>query len=161
MVTFATIFWECVSKILTVALVWVHGLLHTACAAEPWHIVAGVRFHWSLEERRFQCERFRCRAASAREWRCAPRTERNGGFGFQTKMKDRFLNQRRRTCWYSCGKKVLSATASLVLLFFLFSFWKACYLCRLPHVTVWRLSLIFFYYYLFDSSVFAKHSVIY
>ncbi len=74
---------------------------------------------------------------------CAQRTEHNGGFGFQTKMKDRFLNQRRWTCWYSCRKnmQVLSATDSLVLLFFLF--WKACYLCCLPQVTLWRLSLFF------------------
>ncbi len=88
-------------------------------------------------------------AASARARRCAQRTERNGGFGFQTKVKDRFLNQRRWTCWYSCREKhaSLSATASLVLLFFLFSFWKACYLCCLPHVTLWRLSLFFLYYY--------------
>ncbi len=28
-------------------------------------------------------------ATSARARRCAPRTERNGGFGFQTKVKDR------------------------------------------------------------------------
>ncbi len=77
---------------------------------------------------------------------CAQRTERNGGFGFQTKVKDRFLNQRRWTCWYSCREnmQVLSATASLVLLFFLFSFWKACYLCCLPHVMLWRLSLFFY-----------------
>ncbi len=34
-------------------------------------------------------------AASARARRCALQTERNGGFGFQTKMKDRFLNQRK------------------------------------------------------------------
>ncbi len=140
------IFWECASKNLT----WSHlckcmvcaapkRLLHTTRAAEPLHIVEGVRFHWSREERRFQRERFVGRtwfilAASARAWRCAPRTEHNGGFGFQTKMKDRFLNQRRWTCWYSCGKKlqVLTVTASLVLLFFLFLFWKA-YLCCLPH----------------------------
>ncbi len=31
--------------------------------------------------------------ASARVRRCAQRTERNGGFGFQTKVKDRFLNR--------------------------------------------------------------------
>ncbi len=146
-------------------------LIHTVRAAEPLHIVAGVRFHWSREERRFQHERFSrfhwsreerrfqherfsrawfILAASARARMCAPRTERNGGFGFQTKMKDRFLNQRRWTCWYSCGKnmQVLSATASLVLLFFLFSFWKACYIFCLPPVTVWRLSLIFFIIYL-------------
>ncbi len=46
-------------------------------------------------------------------------TEHNGGFGFQTKAKDRFLNQRRWTCWYSCREnmQVLSVTDSLVLLF--------------------------------------------
>ncbi len=99
-------------------------LFHTARAAELRHIVAGVRFHWSREERRFQRERFVGRAwfilaASARARKCAPRTKRNGGFGFQTKMKDCFLNQRRWTCWYSCGKnmQVLSAIASLVILF--------------------------------------------
>ncbi len=37
--------------------------------------------------------------------RCVQRTERNGGFGFQTNVKDRFLNQSRWTCWYSCRKK--------------------------------------------------------
>ncbi len=70
----------------------------------------------------------------------------SGGFGFQTKVKDHFLNQRRWTCWYSCREnmQVLSATDSfLVWLFFLFSFWKACHLCCLPHVTLWRLSLFF------------------
>ncbi len=137
------------------------------CAApkrvrQPQHIVAGERFHWSREERRFQREHFSrpwfyarftpivlSLAASAWAWRCAQRTERNEGFGFQTKVKDRFLNQRRWTCWYSCRKnmQVLSATASLLLLLFLFSFWKACYLCCLPHVTLWRLSLFFKYYY--------------
>ncbi len=117
------------------------------------HIVAGERFHWSREERRFFFfyvgRAWFILTASARVWRCVQRTERNGGFGFQTKVKDHFLNQRRWTCWYSCRKnmQVLSATASLVLLFFLFSFWKACHLCCLPHVTVWRLSLIFLYYY--------------
>ncbi len=51
------------------------------------------------------------------------------GFGFQTKVKDRFLNQRRWTCWYSCREnmQVLSETASLFLLFFLFSFWKVIF----------------------------------
>ncbi len=76
------------------------------------------------------------------------RTERNGGFGFQTKVKDRFLIQRRWTCWYSCREmQVLSATASLFYFSFCFLFWKACYLCCLPHVTLWRLSLFFSYYY--------------
>ncbi len=113
----------------TCASAW-SALLQSICfiqrAAEPWHIVAGVRFHWSSEERRFQHERF-SRAwfilgASARARRCAQRTERNRGFGFQTKMKDRFLNQRRWTCWYSCREnmQVLSATDSLVLFCFRF-----------------------------------------
>ncbi len=31
-------------------------------------------------------------AASARVQRYAQQTERNGGFGFQTKVKDRFIN---------------------------------------------------------------------
>ncbi len=76
------IFWECASKNLR----WSHlcecmvcaapkCLLHTACAVEPRHIVAGVRFHWSREERRFQHERFVGRAwftpvsHRKREWR--------------------------------------------------------------------------------------------
>ncbi len=135
---FATIFWECASKNLT----WSHLCECMVCAA------AGERFHWSREERRFQRERFSrawftpvsqsrgsaereqrapivlSLAASAGARRCAQRTECNGGFGFQTKMKDRFLNQWRWTCWYSCREniQVLSATASLVLLFFLLSF---------------------------------------
>ncbi len=56
---------------------------------------------------------------SARARRCAQQTEHNGGFGFQTKVKDRFLNQRRWTCWYSCREnmQVLSGTDSLVWLF--------------------------------------------
>ncbi len=80
-------------------------------------------------------------AVSTRTRRCAQRTERNGGFRFQTKAKGRFINQRRWTCWYSCRKnmQVLSATASLV--FILFLFWIACYLCCLPHVMLWRLPL--------------------
>ncbi len=123
------------------------------------------RSHWSREDQHFQRERFVSRAwftLAASAW--AQRTERNGGFGFQTHVKDRFLNQRSWTCWYSCGKKQEKSyqRQCLVLRFFLFSFWKAvCYLCCLPYVMLWRLSLnIFFYYYLFDSLVFAKHSVI-
>ncbi len=136
----------------------VHGLRCSKASAsysarcQPQHIVAGIRFHWSREERRFFFFVGRAwfiLAASARAWRCAKRTESNGGFGFQTKVKDHFLNQRRWTCWYSCieNMQVLSATDSLVLLFFLSLFWKARYLCCLPHVTQWRLSLIFLYYY--------------
>ncbi len=114
----------------TCASAW-SALLQSVC--QPQHIEAGERFHWSREERRFQQER---------------EGARNGGFGFQTKVKDCFLNQRRWTCWYSCREnmQVLSATDSLVLL------WKACYLCCLLHVTLWKLSLFFiffiYYYYL-------------
>ncbi len=74
-----------------------------------------------------------------------------GGFGFQTKVKEHI------GIFGETNRQILSATGSIVL--FLFS--KACYLCCLPHVTLWRLSLIFLDYYLFYSSVFAKHSVIY
>ncbi len=96
-------------------------LLHTASAAEPQHIVAGVRFPWSREERRFSRAWF-ILATSARAWRCTPRTEHNGGFGFQTKVKDRFLNQRRWTCWYSCRKKHASPVSSQFSFTFLFVF---------------------------------------
>ncbi len=53
--------------------------------------------------------------------------------------------------------QVLSATDSLVLLFV----FVLKSLLSLPHVTLWRLSLFFFILLLFDSSVFAKHSVMY
>ncbi len=70
---------------------------------------------------------------------------RSRGFGFQTKVKDRFLNQRRWTCWHSCREnmQVLSETASLVLLFV----FVLKSLLSLPHVTPWRFSLFFLYYY--------------
>ncbi len=61
-----------------------------------------------------------CRmGVSALARRCAQQTEHNGGFNFQTKVKDCFLKQRRWTCWYSCREnmQVLSATDSLVWLF--------------------------------------------
>ncbi len=81
------------------------------CALQSRHIVAWVRFHWSSKERCFKRERFVGRAcfilaASARARRWAQRTEPNGGFGFQTKVKDHFLNQRRWTCWFSCIKNM-------------------------------------------------------
>ncbi len=54
--------------------------------------------------------------------------------------------------------QVLSATASLVLLFV----FVLKSLLSLPQVTVWRAAfLIFLILLLFDSSVFAKHSVMY
>ncbi len=152
----------------------VHGLRCSKASAsysahcQPQHIVARERFHWSgafstcasvepglrpfHTARVSRAEAVRMQSGSSARplcfhstRRCAQRTEHNGGFGFQTKVKDRFLNQRRWTCWYSCREniQVLSATASLVLLFFFFSFWKA-YLCCLPHVTLWRLSLFFY-----------------
>ncbi len=97
----------------------------------------------------------------SRSWRCAPRMERNEGFGFQTKVKDRFLNQRRWTCWYSCREnmQVLSATASLVLLFVfvLKSLLSLLFTSRYGMEAF----LIFLILLLFDSSVFAKHSVMY
>ncbi len=124
---FSSIFWECASKNLTwsqlcecMVCAAPKHLLHTARTAEPRHIVAGVRLHGSREETRFQHERFsRARfilAVTAQAWRCMQRTEHSGGFGFQTKVKDRFLNQRRWTCWYSCRKKNASPVSK-------FSFW--------------------------------------
>ncbi len=84
-------------------------------------------------------------AASARVRRCAQRTVRNGGFGFQTKVKDHFLNQTRWTCWYSCREnmQVLSATDSLVLLFFLKSLLSLLFTSRYTMEAF----LIFLYYY--------------
>ncbi len=152
------VFWECASTNLT----WSHLCECMVCTA-PKH----------RKQSRGSAEACVCRAGAARahcaftrrvstsaKVRAADGAQRR--IWFETKVKDRFLNQRRWTCWYSCREnmQVLSATASLVLLFFLFSFWKACYLCCLPHVTLWRLSL-FLILLLFDSSVFAKHSVMY
>ncbi len=111
-------FWECASKNLK----WSHFVSHTARVSRA-------------EAVQKQCV---CRmGASARARRCA-----SGGFGFQTKVKDRFLNQRRWTCWYSCREnmQVLSATDSLVLLFV----FVLKSLLSLPHVTLWRLSLFFY-----------------
>ncbi len=95
-----------------------------------------------------------CRAGAARA-HCAftgrvstsAKVLRSGGFGFQTKMKDRFLNQRRWTCWYSCREnmQVLSGTDSLVLLFvfvlksLLSLLFTSCY--------TMEAFLIFLYYY--------------
>ncbi len=137
---FATIFWECASKNLT----WSHLCECMVCTA-PKH---RKQSRGSAETARMQSAPIVLSlAASARARRCAQRTERNGRFGFQTKVKDHFLNQRRWTCWYSCREnmQVLSATASLVLLFFFVFVLKS--LLSLPHVTLWRLSLFFLYYY--------------
>ncbi len=90
-----------------------HGLrCSTVSAAEPRHIVAGFRFHWSRDERWFQHEA----SGSGVE----PSGLSAGGFGFQTKLKDNFLNQRRWRCWYLCRKKHMQVqSASLVLRFVL------------------------------------------
>ncbi len=133
----------------TCASAW-SALLQSVChiqrALESQNIVAGVRFHWSHEERRFQRERFRrawyILGATARAQRCAQQTERNGGCGFQTKVKYHFLNQRRWTCWCSCRKSPVSDRQfSFTFLFVL----KTCYLCCLSHVTLWRLSLFIWF----------------
>ncbi len=74
-------------------------LLQSVCSiqrtAEPRHIVAGARFHWSHEERCFQYEHFGGRAwfilaASASHGRNDANIEEmmaDGGFGFQAKAK--------------------------------------------------------------------------
>ncbi len=117
-------------------LTWSHLCQCMVCAApkqarcQPQHIVAGERFHWSgasFSRAWFHTARVSraeaaqklhiCRAgaappivlslgASSGARRCAQQTERNGGFGFQTKVKDLFLNQRRWTCWYSCRENM-------------------------------------------------------
>ncbi len=121
-------------------------------------------FHTALRAEAEQKRRV-CRAGAARPlcFHSACQQERegagNGGFGFQTKVKDCFLNQRRWTCWYSCREnmQVLSATASFTFCFLLKSLlsllFTSCY--------TMEAFLIFFILLLFDSSVFAKHSVIY
>ncbi len=113
----------------------------TACAAEPSHSAAGVRFLITWRERLFQCQIFGSRAwfifaASARAAKITRilrklwRTGQRIWFSSESKIKDCFLNQRRWTCWFC--------------------------LCCLSHVTLWRLSLNVLY--LFDSLVFAKRS---
>ncbi len=117
-----TIFWECASKNLT----WSHLCKCMVCAARAPPAAAHCR---RRKISLIRCKRFsrawfhiarvKAEQRQSRGSTEAARTERNGGFGFQTKVKDRFLNQRRWTCWYSCREnmQVLSATDSLVLLF--------------------------------------------
>ncbi len=145
----------------------VHGLPAPKRArCQPQHIVAGERFHWSgasasvepgftparVSRAEAAQKRRVCRAGAARahcaftgcvstvKVRAADGAQQ--GFGFQTKVKDRFFNQRRWTCWYSCREnmQVLSGTASLVLLFV----FVLKILLSLPQVMVWRLSLFFY-----------------
>ncbi len=132
-------FWECASKNVTVTLVQVHGLpdpkrlLHTARAAELRHIVAGVRFHWSREERCFQRERF------SRAW-FTPVSHRT-----QAAQKRRVCRAGavRAHCAFtrcvSTNTKVHAVDGAQRRIWF----WKARYLCCLPHITLWRLSLFF------------------
>ncbi len=93
----------------------------------------------------------------------AQRTEHNWGFGFQTKVKDRFLNQRRWTCWYSCRKKHASPVSDSQFSYtFLFVFVLKSLLSLLfTSRYAMEAFLIFLILLLFDSSVFAKHSVMY
>ncbi len=130
----ATIFWECASK----NLMWLHLCKCMVCCSKAHALPAAA--HCSRRKiSLIRCKRFsrawfhtarvkaeqrqRSCAYAEREQRApivlslARQQEhegaRSGGFGFQTKVKDRFLKQRRWTCWYSCRKKhVLSATAS-------------------------------------------------
>ncbi len=134
-------FWECASKNLK----WSHFVSHTARLSRA----------EAVQKQRL------CRmGVSARARRCAQQMEGNGGFGFQTKVKDCFLKQRRWTCWYSCREnmQVLSATDSLVWLF-VFILKSLLSLLFTSHYTME--AFLFLILLLFDSSVFAKHSVMY
>ncbi len=130
------------------------------------HIVAGERFHWSRasasvelvshrtrKQSRGSAEATRMQSGSSMRPLCfhSPHQHqhecegaRSGRSTIQTKVKDRFLNQRRWTCWYSFREnmQVLSATASLVLLFVLF--WKLVIFAVYLTFTLWRLSLFFY-----------------
>ncbi len=108
----------------------------------------------------FVCRAWFILATSARAWRCAQRTERNGVFGFQTKKKDRFLNQRRWTCWYSCGKKHASPVSDSQFSYtFLFVFVLKSLLSLLfTSRYAMEAFLVFYYYYLFDYSIIIKNN---
>ncbi len=148
------------------------GAFSASASVEP-----GLRpFHTARVSRAEAAQKWRvCRAGAARahcaftrrvsrsaKVRAADGAQRR--IWFQTKVKDCFLNQRRWTCWYSCREniQVLSATASLVLLFFVFVLKSLLSLLFTSCYTM-EAFLIFFILLLllFDSSVFAKHSVIY
>ncbi len=122
-------FWECASKNLK----WSHFVSHTAPVSRA-------------EAVQKQCV---CRmSASARARRCAQRTERNGGFGFQTKVKDCFLKQRRWTCWYSCTSQFSLTFCFHFEKLVIFAVYLRLHYGGFPY---------FFILLLFDSSVFAKH----
>ncbi len=65
---------------------------YTARVSESYSEAAQKRRVYRAGAARAHCAFTR---ASAQARRCVQRTEHNGGFGFQTKVKDRFLNQRR------------------------------------------------------------------
>ncbi len=124
-------------------------LLHTARAAEPQHIVAGVRFHWSREESASASVEPGLYSPRQHERRGARSRLSAGRFGFQTKVKHRFLNQRRWTCWYSCRKKHASPVSDSQFSFtFLFVFVLKS-LLSLPFTSCYDMEafLIFLYYY--------------
>ncbi len=89
-------FWECASKNLK----WSHFVSHTARVSRAEAVC--------MQNEGLSTSAKVCAADGAQR-----------GFGFQTKVKDCFLKQRRWTCWYSCREnmQVLSATDSLVWLF--------------------------------------------
>ncbi len=82
--------------------------------------------------------------------------ESNGGFGFQTKVKDSFLTQRRWTCWYSCRENTSPVRDRQFSLTFCFHFEKLVIFA--VYLTLHNGGFpYFFILLLFDSSVFAKH----
>ncbi len=105
----ATIFWECASKNLK----WSHLCECMVCAAPKQHIVAGERFHWSREERRFQRERFsrawfhtarvsRAEAAQKRRvWAGAARAHCALTRRVSTSAKVRAADGTQRRIWFS------------------------------------------------------------
>ncbi len=108
---------------------------------------------WTVQH--FECGARFILAASAGARRCAQQKCRkfwgNEGW-FSSESKRQLLITEKVKMLLLLWKKIYASTFtdSLVLLFFLFSFWKASYLCCLPHVTLWRPSLNFFLF-LFDS----------
>ncbi len=128
----------------------------------PRHIVAWVWFHWPREERCCEHKRFSTAwfilAVSAQARRCAPRMKHNRGFGFQSKVKDRFLNQRRWTCWYSCRKKHVSPVSDSQ---FSLTFWFEKLIFAVSSSYAMEAFLHFYIIIYLIPQVFAEHSVIY
>ncbi len=130
-------------------------------ACQPQHIVAGERFHWSGASASV-VPGFTPHAAEQRQRRSACMQS-----GSSTRpLCFHWLHQHERegarwTCWYSCREnmQVLSATDSLVLLF-VFVLKSLLSLLFTSRYTM-EAFLIFLILLLFDSSVFAKQSVMY